>query len=466
MIAMLRICVHSLRATTSTNGLSHNRTKELKFCKVPKVTLEEEMTVAQQEFRIFKVPDQELLDSIVKIVQSCGIGNVQIHGNLAKSGGQEISLDSANIENHQDKDIEEIFSAQSTLFYRVRTNFDDVRLDVLREESSDKAQVTFSDDTVKGSNTIRIISAIHKHLRTYARTESTDRLLGDELAEFYRKRESALLKLEDLAQRLFHENEEYRRKVEEESQALRERWRSELHTEYEGKNREIKSREEELAQKMQELDDRSSRHARRQLRNDLKQILAARNQNFSLTRKTSQKRIFTHAIFLGLIGLFGALVMGWIPEPLFDSSVSTQTVAWISIVRRSLGIVALAFTAIYYIRWNDQWFHQIADEEFRLKRLELDIDRASWVVEMALEWKEEKGTEIPTDLINRLSQNLFSDTEGSRIAHHPNEDIMSALLGASTELNVKIPVLGEAKLDRRGIQRFQNEVKKVEDAKK
>jgi hypothetical protein len=37
---------------------------------------------------------------------------------------------------------------------------------------------------------------------------------------------------------------------------------------------------------------------------------------------------------------------------------------------------------------------------------------------------------------------------------HPGEDLASALLGASTELNLRIPGVGDAKLDRRGLKRF------------
>ena len=96
-----------------------------------------------------------------------------------------------------------------------------------------------------------------------------------------------------------------------------------------------------------------------------------------------------------------------------------------------------------------------ADEEFRLKRFELDIDRASWVVEMALEWKDEKGTEIPKELIDRLTRGLFSDQKDAKIPKHPSEELANALLSASTRLSLKIPGLGEASIDKKGIQKFK-----------
>ena len=100
-----------------------------------------------------------------------------------------------------------------------------------------------------------------------------------------------------------------------------------------------------------------------------------------------------------------------------------------------------------------------ADEEFRTKRFELDVDRASWLVEMALEWKDEKGTEIPKELLDRLSVNLFDKANETANATHPSEDILSALLSASAELNLNVPGIGTVRLDRKGAKQFKQAVK-------
>jgi hypothetical protein len=129
---------------------------------------------------------------------------------------------------------------------------------------------------------------------------------------------------------------------------------------------------------------------------------------------------------------------------------------WLHVLKPIFSGIATAAAVIFYIRWNNAWFHQHANEEFRLKRLDLDIDRASWVVEMALEWKEEKGSEFPSGLADRLSRNLFvDDYQETRHPKHPSEDLASALLGASTSLSMKIPGVGDAVLDRKGIKNFQ-----------
>lgn len=56
-----------------------------------------------------------------------------------------------------------------------------------------------------------------------------------------------------------------------------------------------------------------------------------------------------------------------------------------------------------------------------MKRLDLDIDRASWLVEMVMEWKEQKGTEIPEELLTRLSRNLFIEDGPKEECLHPAE---------------------------------------------
>ena len=44
-------------------------------------------------------------------------------------------------------------------------------------------------------------------------------------------------------------------------------------------------------------------------------------------------------------------------------------------------------------------FEQHAQTEFQLKQFELDMERASWIVETSLEWKDAKGTSIPLNYL-------------------------------------------------------------------
>jgi hypothetical protein len=108
------------------------------------------------------------------------------------------------------------------------------------------------------------------------------------------------------------------------------------------------------------------------------------------------------------------------------------------VVANQIGL-AIAFlgSATFFIRWNHQWFQKHADEEFRLKRLDLDIDRANWLVELALEWKNITKSDIPSDLIDKLARSLFISDETKDIDINPAETLFTALLGKSGTLNIE-----------------------------
>ena len=200
------------------------------------------------------------------------------------------------------------------------------------------------------------------------------------------------------------------------------------------------------------------RHVRREIRQDLKKALGERSQYFSLTKGTQRKRLPIHALF-GLLIVIAAIFLVQSVTTLGSLGESGPEF-WYQVLRLTLSAAGVAAAIIFYIRWTDNWFRQHADEEFRLKRLELDIDRASWVVEMALEWQLEKGAAIPKELIDRLTENLFS-TESQGTPTHPSEDLASALLEASSGLTVRVPGLGQVTFDRKGIRRFKDAAEKA-----
>lgn len=332
---------------------------------------------------------------------------------------------------------------------------------VKREGYDDEVTVSIGDaaEQTPTEMAITILAAAHEKLRAYSRTEATNKLLGPELSEFYQKREEGLLRLENLSQRLIEENEAYRHKTDQglevERKTLEERFAArylELEKDHGTKHQLLLSREVALEEKIKGLDDRDSRFVRREIRQDLKRALAGSAKRFELSQSTTKKRWVLHVLFATLIGisiysLYYAYAVGL--------SFADGSTNWPNVVRSLLTGVAFAIAMVFYIRWNDDWFRQHANEEFRLKRLELDIDRASWVVEMAMEWTREKDAGvIPREIMEGITRNLFADPLAGRFSH-PTEDLASALLGASTGLSMKVPGIAELQLDRKGIQRFR-----------
>lgn len=299
----------------------------------------------------------------------------------------------------------------------------------------------------------KIMNELHRQFPPFERTEATDKLLGDELAEFYRKREAALMRLEEIEQKSLEQINNYRLNLDAErertEQRLKEKYDAESavqRTEHEKRIAIIGEREAAVDQRTKELDDRSSRHARRQIRQDMKKEISDRGLSFALTDKTAQKRILIHALFSVTI-LFLMIITG---VSVAEVQKNTGSTLWYFFAKLSVSAAATVATLIYYIRWHDSWFMRHADEEFKLKRFELDFDRASWIVEMALEWKDEEKRELPPELLKALAANLFADNEPVTRANHPYEDIASMLMGSSAEMNLTLPnAAGTLKLDRK-----------------
>ncbi|MFA6174698.1 MAG: hypothetical protein WC701_13600 [Kiritimatiellales bacterium] len=416
-----------------------------------------------RNYETFRLSDKHLLDALTAIASGLAATNAEIAIRFDEQHGQLIRGALAGIGDNAD--IQQILRSNASLMGLVtlsinNTPYNGCTLRVKRSGSTDSVTIDLRND-LPISHALKFAALVQEQLKPFERDESFDKLLGNELAEFYRKREQGLVKLEELAQRIVEKNEEYRRKLDQEAQAtlaqLKEKYEAlskEMLTGYERKDEGLHTRELALENQLQEIDDRSNRHARRQIRKDLKDAIEKRSKEFTLTQKTTRKRIVVHAVFLALIGMLGTLSAYYITHPANAQGVE----GWVYLIRLPLLSAGIAAALIYYIRWNDVWFRRHADEEFRTKRFELDVDRASWLVEVALEWKEEKGTEIPRELLDRLSANLFEGATNPSEAYHPSEDLLSALLGASAELNLNVPGVGTVRLDRKGAKQFRQAV--------
>jgi hypothetical protein len=202
------------------------------------------------------------------------------------------------------------------------------------------------------------------------------------------------------------------------------------------------------------LDDRAAKHARRQHYKDIKEKFRSWSETFQVTPGTNHLRRSVYWFTVFLMALFGSLA-GWF---LFQSIIAGDALHLVPAIVKQVAFTALfVTTAVFFIKWNNQRFQRHANEEFRLKRMELDIDRASWFVEMAFEWKDEKGEEIPEALIERLTHGLFGEAGGDH-AVEPSESVIQALLGAA-RLKVKLPGDIEAEYDRREVERLGREEK-------
>lgn len=201
---------------------------------------------------------------------------------------------------------------------------------------------------------------------------------------------------------------------------------------------ELTLERENLQKQKEALDDKSNTHARREIRRDILKEIKARQTEFSLTKGTNKLRAPVALGMVILIAFFIFMVI-YTSVELFKVIQSDDMRKIILVTAKQLlysgGTVG---SIIFAIRWLNRWFELHMQSEFALKQFELDMERASWLVETNLEWKDSKGTTMPTDLLKSLSKNLFENQqEKPESVSHPVDQLASALIGSASTIRLK-----------------------------
>ncbi len=414
--------------------------------------------MAAREYVTVARPDNAIVSAFKKMDAALG-GTGQSNLTLMIiEGASPISATLESIESNSEVTAHFAHKTAVSQWLELRLNhLGKVMIRVTRQQDLDQVRIQVPDGT-DGAVVASIVTAVHSQFPGFEASGTVKKILGTELQEFYARREASLTRLEELSQTLIEQNTKYRETLDEQFvtekstlQAAQAEYFEKVQKEFEGKEGELNKRGEELTARAKELDDRASRHVRRQIRKEFLEKLASREKQFNLSASTNSKRLAIHAQFWVFVVFSLFIAYGGYQAVIADAK---EPYAYIRLV---LGVIGFAATTIYYIRWTDVWFRQHADEEFRLQRLALDFDRASWVVEMALEWQQEKGEAIPHELVDRLTANLFVSGASSEATRHPAEDLAAALLGASSNLKLNLPGgAGELNLDRKSIKNLSD----------
>lgn len=203
---------------------------------------------------------------------------------------------------------------------------------------------------------------------------------------------------------------------------------------------EIAKQRSAVEAQRQELDDRNATHARRQHQADIDKIFESLGKEFGVTKGTTDKGYFVLGVTIAAI-ILSSVVAGIFLYNAFDVPEGDGYLPVVKLVGNS--IKAVVFTAVtislivFLIRWLNDWFKKHADEEFRLKRLRLDLKRAIWFVETAREWTTTKdGAPMPAEIVNRLLTGLFEYQAQNDPNIEPKDALASMLMGGSkTRLN-------------------------------
>jgi hypothetical protein len=295
--------------------------------------------------------------------------------------------------------------------------------------------------------TLTIVTDIQKHCGSGIASAGGSR---DSFGQLLAGHQAAIAQLEQTALSISEKLAASQQKLEDEflekSRNLDEKLESErtameaAHTE---RLSQLDEQERELAALRRNLDERNNTFARRGIRNDLKEAIKNRSEKFELTSETRSLRWPIHAACVaGLLGLFGLLIYFSTNIPANGDISDGRFWAWI-VKQIGLTVGFLGLLA-YYIRWMNRWFDKHADTEFHLKQFDLDIDRASWAVETALEWRTAQGAEIPKTLLESVTRNLFANEDEPKEEMHPADYLASALLGKASAIKLKT---GNAEID-------------------
>jgi hypothetical protein len=230
--------------------------------------------------------------------------------------------------------------------------------------------------------------------------------------------------------------------------------RGQLQQEFAAAHDKLKARESELEEKQKTLDDRDYMHARRATRGDIQKVIAERQKQFTLTPQTRRLRIPIHVLLIVVVGALLTLNFFNFIEVLRLDWTQVSYVHWWALARQGTLAIATIGALYFYIRWMNRWFEQHAMAELLLKEFQLDIDRASWVVESALEWRRTAQAELPSPLLEGITRNLFvrSTTDAHKVS--VADELASALFGSAAGVKLKVGE-NEVAFTRRGISKLR-----------
>jgi len=215
-------------------------------------------------YETFRLPDKKLLEALAAITKAIAAKTSKLTVRLDEQHRQAINCPLEEVEGNAE--IQQIIKLNASLMGDVSLAigappYNGCSIMVRRSGVTDSVTINLRND-LPVPPACQLVASIQDQLKPYERDESFDKLLGDELAEFYRKREEGLVRLEALAQRIVEQNEEYRRKLDQEAQATQTRLHEQhealskqLQTTYERKDKTLHEREHSLEKRLKEIDD-------------------------------------------------------------------------------------------------------------------------------------------------------------------------------------------------------------------
>ncbi len=268
---------------------------------------------------------------------------------------------------------------------------------------------------------------------------------------------ATLKRLEELNEDIILKSHEHKNNLEIEYAAKIESHITESDNKYVKKHDELKAeiverevalshREANLINEKQKIDDSNNTHARRSIRREMLAEIAKRQEQFSLTKGTNHLRWPITFVMIILIGITGFLTIYSAIDlnAIIQKDTLDMSKLIIATLKQFIYSISTIGSIVFMIRWMNRWFESHSQAEFSLKKFELDMERASWLVETSLEWNDKKDGMMPEKLLESLTNNLFADEHKIESVQHPADQLASALFGTAKSAKLK---LGDSEVD-------------------
>ena len=256
----------------------------------------------------------------------------------------------------------------------------------------------------------RLTALLQRFLWTMSAARAHD--TGLDVQSLAAMQADALARIEAAGAKFFIETTEFAAAAERRVADERERTRQAFDEKQKRADEAMTAREEKLTKERDALDFVEAKSKRKDIYDNIVKKLDDPKDGwltkFDLTKETKDKRESVHEFAKWAIGITsGAALFQFVVGAI---RVPTETTGVVYVlVRQSLLMGFLAALVIIYIRFLTDWFTKSAAEEFRNKRLLLDIHRANWFAELAFQWKKENNSTLPRPVLERMTRHLFDD---------------------------------------------------------
>lgn len=406
------------------------------------------MSIGSLNFKIIKANDRQILDNLTLYLKETNSSVESMYANFLFGG--QVALDK-NYNNNTE--LDSALKSNSELIQSLTCNLASEKgsytITISRTSESHKDNCVVNFTGIPSQNREFAFACTGRLRKIFKAIDSADFLkaIDESQNDFNARREESLNKLESVSVALINDQEKYRQNLEQQYEQRKKK----LDEDHNQNLSALAQEKENLSRRIKEVDDRASMHARREHHKNFKQIFKDRSENFKISNGTIALRRPIEWFCWTLLAVFGSLfILTSLTSLKIIGTAQEAEMIGLYIKQASLGLL-FTTVSIFYIRWRNHWFERHAQEEFFLKRFEIDLDRASWAVELASEWVQEKNKEIPESLLNRITINLFEQKTPQIPKLHPIEDLTSILLGASSRLNLKLGNGSEVELDRKSM---------------